>query len=185
MLEDGVGTKSYEKSSVGTWPSNAYVFNEERSYCENGGSITWDDNERIASLETRYAEKCFVYFDRYKNVVINNITITMTAPQAFEVSVDANAGTSSISSYYYCLENCESSQNWVTDGSTHTFSNLTFEQEYTVSVKVKDSKNEYSNVATATKTVPLLNASQLDYQNSNYTSCQNTKCALDELYNLY
>ena len=63
MLQTSAGSVSYEKSSSGEWPTGDYVFNSERSYCENGSSIMWDSTNNMPVITTRYADKCFIYFD--------------------------------------------------------------------------------------------------------------------------
>ena len=64
MLESGVGTDNYEKSTSNTWPSSGYTYNSERSYCENGSTLEWDNSNDTINIDTRYADKCYVYFDK-------------------------------------------------------------------------------------------------------------------------
>ena len=47
MLETGEGTGDYKTATSSTWPTVGYKFNSERSGCENGSSLSWDDNKKV------------------------------------------------------------------------------------------------------------------------------------------
>ena len=64
MLETKRGSGNYEPSSSSEWPKEGYTFNAERSKCENGGTLSWNDETNSVVLTTRFSDKCFVYFDR-------------------------------------------------------------------------------------------------------------------------
>ena len=60
MLQEEDG--SYVKSSTNAWPTGNYVFNQNKSKCENGSKLTWNNNGLI--LRTKKNERCYVYFDK-------------------------------------------------------------------------------------------------------------------------
>ena len=72
MLETKAGSGDYEPSSSSEWPKEGYLFNSERSKCENGGTLSWNDETKSVVLTTKVSDKCYVYFDREPG----DITIT-------------------------------------------------------------------------------------------------------------
>ncbi len=46
MLETDEGSQEYTSSSSNTWPTKGYKFNKERSGCENGSILSWDDTQK-------------------------------------------------------------------------------------------------------------------------------------------
>ena len=56
------------------WPKEGYTFNAERSKCENGGTLSWNDETKSVVLTTKVSDKCYVYFD----VVPPDVSITAT-----------------------------------------------------------------------------------------------------------
>ena len=63
MIETKRDSGDYEPSSSSKWPTDGYVFNAERSMCENGGTLSWNDETKSAVLTTKVSDKCYVYFD--------------------------------------------------------------------------------------------------------------------------
>ena len=63
MLETKYNSGNYEPSSSSEWPTDGYTFNSERSKCENGGTLSWNEETNSVVLTTRFSDKCFVYFD--------------------------------------------------------------------------------------------------------------------------
>ena len=63
MYETASGSGEYMVSNDSTWPQGGYVFNERLSGCENGSSLTWDDERKAVILSTSVSDKCYVYFD--------------------------------------------------------------------------------------------------------------------------
>ncbi len=55
---------TYEKSNESKWPSYGYTLNTELSICQNGSSLSWQD-QKIRVYATS-SDKCYVYFDRIK-----------------------------------------------------------------------------------------------------------------------
>ena len=80
MLETKRGSGNYEPSTSSKWPKEGYIFNAERSKCENGGTtLSWNDETNSVVLTTRFSDKCFVYFDREPadvTITTNNVSTT-------------------------------------------------------------------------------------------------------------
>ena len=77
MYETGPNTGEYQVSSDTTWPQEGYIFNEELSSCENGSTLTWNDETKSVVLSVGVSDKCYVYFDVYAPIfsdyIINDI----------------------------------------------------------------------------------------------------------------
>ena len=65
MLETEVNSGNYEMTTASSWPTEGYVFNTELSKCENGGELSWDDENKIVLMSGNVSDKCYVYFDVY------------------------------------------------------------------------------------------------------------------------
>ena len=79
MLETKRGSGNYEPSTSSEWPTEGYIFNAERSKCENGGTLSWNDETNSVVLTTKFSDKCFVYFDREPadvTITTNNVPTT-------------------------------------------------------------------------------------------------------------
>ena len=79
MLETKRGSGDYEPSSSSEWPTEGYVFNAERSMCENGGTLSWNDETNSVVLTTKVSDKCYVYFDKEPGdvtITANNVPTT-------------------------------------------------------------------------------------------------------------
>ena len=74
MLETKAGSGNYEPSTSSKWPTEGYIFNAELSKCENGGTLSWNDETKSVVLTTKVSDKCYVYFD----VQPPDVTITAT-----------------------------------------------------------------------------------------------------------
>ncbi len=64
MYETEAGSGEYQVSSDTTWPQDGYVFNEQLSSCENGSTLTWDNENKRVIVSTSVSDKCYVYFDK-------------------------------------------------------------------------------------------------------------------------
>ena len=62
-VETGEGTGVYEKQDGMTWPEG-YVFNEEKSSCDNGSALSWDINNSSVIVNSKSNEICKIYFDK-------------------------------------------------------------------------------------------------------------------------
>ncbi len=59
MIEDENG--EYKESIDNSWPSNDYILNKDRSGCENGGTLEYQDNN--VYVKAKSSDRCYVYFD--------------------------------------------------------------------------------------------------------------------------
>ena len=62
MLENDNG--NYEMTNSSNWPTEGYEFNMELSKCENGGELSWDEENKIVLLSGNTIDKCYIYFDK-------------------------------------------------------------------------------------------------------------------------
>ncbi len=74
MIETKVGTGVYEASTSTTWPTKGYEFNTEKSGCENGGTLLYNETAQKVVLKTKQSDKCYAYFD----VVSPDVTLAIT-----------------------------------------------------------------------------------------------------------
>ena len=78
MLETEAGTGIYEETIASEWPTDGFVFNETLSKCENGGTLTWNDDTKKVVMQSNISDKCYVYFDLepvilFANYIINEV----------------------------------------------------------------------------------------------------------------
>ena len=64
MYETEVDSGEYQVSSNTSWPQEGYIFNNQLSTCENGSTLTWDDENKRVIMSTSVSDKCYVYFDK-------------------------------------------------------------------------------------------------------------------------
>ena len=64
MLETEAGSGNYELTTRSEWPTDGYIFNSELSRCENGGELSWDDENKRILMSGNMSDKCYVYFDK-------------------------------------------------------------------------------------------------------------------------
>ena len=64
MLEQNSGAGDYLQVAQSNWPTEGYIFNKERSGCENGGELSWDDTRKTVVMMGNISDKCYVYFDK-------------------------------------------------------------------------------------------------------------------------
>lgn len=57
MYETEAGSDEYQISTDNTWPQEGYVFNEKLSACENGSTLTWDDENKKIIMSTSISDK--------------------------------------------------------------------------------------------------------------------------------
>ena len=63
MLETKAGSGEYKVSNEASWPTSGYEFNSMLSRCENGGTITWNDDKGSVTVRIDKSDKCYAYFD--------------------------------------------------------------------------------------------------------------------------
>ena len=74
MLETKAGSGVYEPSTSTTWPTNGYELNTEKSGCENGGTISYNETTKKVIVKTNISDKCYAYFD----VIPPDVTLAIT-----------------------------------------------------------------------------------------------------------
>lgn len=73
MLEETASSGEYKVSKSNKWPSKGYVFNKEMSYCNNGSTLTWNENDNSVSVNINKTDKCYVYFDIYVPTLVEYV----------------------------------------------------------------------------------------------------------------
>ena len=79
MIETKRGSGDYKISNSEKWPTSGYIYNAERSMCENGGTLSWNEDTNSVVLNTRVSDKCYVYFDVQPpdvTIAANNLSTT-------------------------------------------------------------------------------------------------------------
>ena len=140
--------------------------------------VTWeaddDATHTFNGLKDNYKYKVYCYIEdtegiksniyetKVENLVtteklpkVKNIKVTNKSYDEIDISVEAEKGTNEITKYEYTIkgatiENGERVEE--TTESTHKFTGLSEIKEYTIEVRVKDSKGNYSVVNTITET---------------------------------
>ena len=74
MLETKAGSGIYNVSPDGIVPAKGYELNTEKSGCENGGTITYNETTKKFILKSNISTKCYAYFD----VVPPDVTLAIT-----------------------------------------------------------------------------------------------------------
>ncbi len=73
MYETSAGSGEYQVSSDTSWPQEGYIFNDELSSCENGSTLSWDDETKSVLMEANVSDKCYIYFDVYEPTFADRI----------------------------------------------------------------------------------------------------------------
>ena len=166
MLETDMNSKTYIQSTDNKWPTNGYVFNEQMSKCEQGSILKWDDANKKVIMEGNVSDKCYVFFDKYNPIKINNYTITPNENK-ITISISATSGTGTITKYFYSKDDgasyVESTNN------TYTFTNLA-KGIYKIKAYVLDSNNKISEFIT--KNIEIISMNLSEYVMSQYTGTQ-------------
>ena len=74
MLETKAGSGIYNVSPDGIVPAKGYELNTEKSGCENGGTISYNETTKKIIVKTNISDKCYAYFD----VVPPDVTLAIT-----------------------------------------------------------------------------------------------------------
>ena len=74
MLETKAGSGIYNVSPDGIVPAKGYELNTEKSGCENGGTITYNETTKKFILKSNISTNCYAYFD----VVPPDVTLAIT-----------------------------------------------------------------------------------------------------------
>ena len=81
MLEETASSGEYKVSKSNKWPSKGYIFNNEMSYCNNGSTLTWNENDNSVSVNINKTDKCYVYFDIYVPTLVEYVKSQYTGTQ--------------------------------------------------------------------------------------------------------
>ena len=166
MLETEAGSGNYEMTTSSSWPTDGYVFNTELSKCENGGELSWDDANKTVLMSGNVSDKCYVYFDKYNPITINNNSITSNG-NSITITIDATAGTGTIAKYLYSKDNGVSYVQ--SANNTYTFTRLD-KGTYNIKAYVQDSNGKNSEIIS--KTIEITSITLADYVKSLYTGTQ-------------
>ena len=166
MLETEAGSGNYEMTTSSSWPTDGYVFNTELSKCENGGELSWDDANKTVLMSGNVSDKCYVYFDKYNPITINNNSITSNG-NSITITIDATAGTGTIAKYLYSKDNGVSYVQ--SANNTYTFTGLD-KGTYNIKAYVQDSNGKNSEIIS--KTIEITSITLADYVKSLYTGTQ-------------
>ena len=166
MLETEAGSGNYEMTTASSWPTDGYVFNPTLSKCENGSELSWDDTNKSVVMSGNVSDKCYVYFDKYNPITINNNSITSNG-NSITITIDATAGTGTIAKYLYSKDNGVSYVQ--SANNTYTFTGLD-KGTYSIKAYVQDSNGKNSEIIS--KTIEITSITLADYVKSLYTGTQ-------------
>lgn len=166
MLETEEGSGKYELTTLNSWPTDGYVFNNELSKCENGGNVFWNEELKKVVMKGNISDKCYIYFDKYNLPVINGVSSSSTL-NSITATINATKGTNSIIKYYFSING----GNWIESTSnSYTFNSLSSNTSYEVKVKCVDSLGKNSEIYTQNiKTTSYVNPS-VTYVTTSVTS---------------
>ena len=166
MLETEEGSGKYELTTLNSWPTDVYVFNNELSKCENGGKVFWNEELKKVVMKGNISDKCYIYFDKYNLPVINGVSSSSTL-NSITATINATKGTNSIIKYYFSING----GNWIESTSnSYTFNSLSSNTSYEVKVKCVDSLGKNSEIYTQNiKTTSYVNPS-VTYVTTSVTS---------------
>ena len=166
MLETEAGSGNYEMTTSSSWPTEGYVFNSELSKCENGGELSWDNTTKQVLMSSNVSDKCYVYFDKYNPITINNYSITSNG-NSITITIDAISGTGTIAKYLYSKDNGVSYVQ--SANNTYTFTGLD-KGTYNIKAYVQDSNGK--NSETVSKTIEITSITLANYVISEYNGVQ-------------
>ena len=166
MLETEAGSGNYEMTTSSSWPTDGYVFNTELSKCENGGELSWDNTTKQVLMSGDVSDKCYVYFDKYNPITINNYSITSNG-NSIIITIDATAGTGTIAKYLYSKDNGVSYVQ--SANNTYTFTGLD-KGTYNIKAYVQDSNGK--NSETVSKKIEITSITLANYVISEYNGVQ-------------
>ena len=122
MLETEANSGNYEMTTRESWPTEGYVFNTELSKCENGGELSWDDENKRVLMSGNVSDKCYVYFDVIQVLLADYVKSLYTGTQGensiyyHDASLTNGAGDNS----YRFAGASESVNNYVCFGTNTT-----------------------------------------------------------------
>ena len=161
MYETESGSGEYTETKDTTWPESGYIFNDTLSGCENGGELEYNSQNNTVNLLSNRSDRCYVYFDKYDGVWIDNVSVTNVTGSSVTLDVSATSENGSITTYYYALNDSEEYQE--SAGNIITINNLNKLTEYKISIYAIDSTNAKSNIyeliiTTTVESRPIINS---------------------------
>ena len=144
MYETESGSGEYTETKDTTWPESGYIFNDTLSGCENGGELEYNSQNNTVNLLSNRSDRCYVYFDKYDGVWIDNVSVTNVTGSSVTLDVSAASENGSITTYYYALNDSEEYQE--SAGNIITINDLNKLTEYKISIYAIDSTNAKSNI---------------------------------------
>ena len=99
MLETEAETGNYEEVKQSEWPQDGYVFNASLSRCENGGTLSWDEEAKKVIMKSNTSDKCYVYFDIYVEPTLAEICNGKTLANCIKENVYTADGENGL--YYH------------------------------------------------------------------------------------
>ncbi len=172
MYETEAGSGEYVETKDTTWPESGYIFNDTLSGCENGGELEYNSGNNTVNLLSNSSDKCYVYFDKYDGVWIDNVSITDVTGSSVSLNVDATSENGNIINYYYSLNDNEYVS---TNTNPIVIDNLNKLTEYNIKIYAVDNTGARSNiyeldVSTTDISVPVINSVEVsDITDSGFT----------------
>ena len=170
MYETESGSGEYVETKDTTWPESGYIFNENISGCENGGELEYNSQNNTVNLLSNSSDRCYVYFDKYDGVWIDNVSITNVTGSSVTLDVSATSENGSITTYYYAINDSEEYQE--STSNVITRDDLNKLTEYKISIYCLDSTNAKSNiyeisVSTTDESGPVINSVEVSNVSDN------------------
>ena len=161
MYETESGSGEYTETKDTTWPESGYIFNDTLSGCENGGELEYNSQNNTVNLLSNRSDRCYVYFDKYDGVWIDNVSVTNVTGSSVTLDVSAISENGSITTYYYALNDSEEYQE--STSNIITINDLNKLTKYKIKIYAVDSTNAKSNiyeisVNTIDISVPIINS---------------------------
>ena len=144
MYETEAGSGEYIETKDNTWPESGYIFNEALSGCEKGGELEYNSGNNTVNLLSNSSDRCYVYFDKYDGVWIDNVSITNVTGSSVTLDVSVTSENGSITTYYYALNDSEEYIESTTNPIV--INDLNKLTEYKISIYAIDSTNAKSNI---------------------------------------
>ena len=172
MYETESGSGEYVETKDTTWPETGYIFNENLSGCENGGELEYNSENNTVNLLSNSSDQCYVYFDKYDGVWIDNVSIIDVTGSSVSLNVDATSENGNIINYYYSLNDNEYVS---TNTNPIVIDNLNKLTEYNIKIYAVDNTVARSNiyeldVSTTDISVPVINSVEVsDITDSGFT----------------
>ena len=188
MYETESGSGKYIETKDISWPESGYIFNDTLSGCENGGELEYNSQNNTVNLLSNKSDQCYVYFDKYDGVWIDNVIATNITGSSVTLSVDATSENGSITTYYYSLNDSENYQESLSN--VITIDDLNKLTEYNIKIYAIDNTGARSNiyelnVITTDETGPIINSVEvIDVTTSEFTLKVNAYSDV-EIYKYY